>query len=140
MDQTLYVSYVILPYSRSPTKPDNPWDPIEWTTFSNVTRDYVHLGAHESLMKQNLRADKVAFWNILIPRLKNATLFQPVVGDSYARDYQTKMWAFLGIAGSLLLGLVILLFLFIRQRTEQITRQSRYGVRYMENGNAPAML
>ncbi len=108
---------------------------IEWREFTPQYKGYLHLSAHGSKMKNHLRAEKVAFWNILIPRLKTEPKFIPNY-DVYKKDYQTKMWAFLGISAILLLGIVILLVLLIRAKMREIQR-THWDDPMQRNGHGP---
>lgn len=111
LDLHSFIIYIF----RNPT-PKEKDNKIIWERFNTNTKKYIYLSAHESKMKNNLRPDKVAFWNVLIPRLKNGTVYYLPVN----MENQTKMWTFLGIAGTLLLGVILLLFLFIKTRMKLI--------------------
>ncbi len=119
--------------SRHPTPPENSvrgrsgassrdGHDMFWEEFRHRNKSYLHLSPHGSRMKQHLRAEKVAFWNVLIPRLKTDSKYRPVY-DSYKKDYVAKMWAFLGISAVLLLGIVILLVLLIRAKMREVDAQ-----------------
>ena len=105
----------------NPTPQQGPWQmPFRWSRYSGDKRAYLDLGHIPPRMRHNLRADKVAFWNLLIPRLLNATYTPPTVD---LRHYETKMWTFLGISMTLLLGVIFLLFLFIKTKINEVQLQ-----------------
>ena len=89
-------------------------------------------------MRHHLRAEKVAFWNVLIPRLKTKPKFREVY-EPYKKDYVTKMWAFLGISAILLLGIVILLVLLIRAKMREVQR-THWDIPERRNGHGPTIV
>lgn len=111
---------------------------IDWTPYTNTSKEYLYLSSEGAIgIKQNFRADKVAFWNGLIPRLKRKKTPSAFQQQETGTNYETEMWVFLGISIVLLVGLVILLYLFIKTRMKQIAQQAKYGVKYIDNGRGP---
>ena len=136
LDTNEYVFFSLL--DRVPTPPNNKSHKVHWEEFNHRNKSYLHLSAHGSKMRHHLRAEKVAFWNVLIPRLKTESRYR-VVGDPYKNDYVTKMWAFLGISAILLLGIVILLVLLIRAKMREV-QKTHWDSPERRNGHGPTIV
>ena len=99
---------------------------FDWEAFTPYNRTYLHLNSHENKLKQHLRADKVSFWNTLIPSLlaaqKNRTQIDsstnPQTRDSanihIVESEQPSMWIFIAICVGLAMMVLILLICILR--------------------------
>ena len=123
---------------RNPTPSKSKMHKVHWKEFDHRNKSYLHLSAHGSKMRRHLRAEKVAFWNVLIPRLKTEPRSWQIY-EPYKKDYVTKMWAFLGISAILLLGIVILLVLLIRAKIREVQRM-HWDSPDRRNGHGPTIV
>ena len=58
--------------SRSPNPPDSGPTPVTWPTFAEQDQAYLVLDL-KPRVERRYRADKVAFWNEIVPKLSELT-------------------------------------------------------------------
>ena len=92
----------------------------KWLPYALPARNYLHITPNTSDMRTNLRAEKVAFWNILIPKLKGGPplgMYSVSMEGSVGEDrcqLTVSIWVFLAIVGVLLAILLLLTVLYVR--------------------------
>lgn len=104
---------------QAPTSPISRDSNVHWLPYSLPFRNYLFLSVNNIEMRNNLRAEKVAFWNNLIPKLKGEPSLgvykTPMVGAVMGYDTpEVNLWVFITITGVLLALVLLLTVLFVK--------------------------
>ena len=108
--------------SNQPINPNPNLAGIQWHRFNHANRAYLHMTTHKCTMKRQLRANKVAFWNILLPRLINQLVYvKPLMTED---THETRMWILLGVAVVLMVCVLSLVCVLLRSKMCKVWRSN----------------
>lgn len=95
----------------------------DWSPYTKRNRTYLLLSPNNTGPRRDLRADKVAFWNRLVPHLVdslavNATPVATPVATQQLLKPTVKMWVLLASIGVLFVVVLLLTALMVRLTME----------------------
>ena len=92
---------------------------IQWDPFNVQSCAYLHMTTHNCTMRNKLKADKVAFWNVLLPTLRGTSIsnLQDNIGiTNQAYAAEIRIWALIGVVGILLILIMCLVCIFLKSK------------------------
>ena len=100
-------------------KPLNPLDGGEvWDRMDQSVLNHLHIDEKGLSLKYNLRSNKVAFWNVLVPTLlKQYASDVTITGKGCKQN--GEFWVLLALCGVLIACVVLLGALLCRQNQQQ---------------------
>lgn len=122
---------------RNPTPPP---ESLMWQRFNPNTTNYLDITPSSLSNKEHLRADKVALWNTLIPKLlpdHNARVLASQKGMTSKINYEILSWVLLGSCILFVSAFAIVSWRFMIIKKQVATQGND---RYYNNGQPPQMV
>lgn len=111
---------------------------IRWDQFNSTRLNYMSISALQTMMKEHFRAEKMAFWNKLIPKLlaqENEDEWSAAPPDDYdvntpapstghnTSSYKALSWVFISVSLILFIAFVVcsVKLLQLRKKSKQKT-------------------
>ena len=108
-------------FFRSPNSEKNSSNPAHWKPYDMAHQHYLSINTNHAVLKSHLRAEKVAFWNYLVPQLVKKIASRQDSGIDYF-SYKIFMWLVFIVAAILavIAAFLSVILLSVSKRRDQL--------------------